>query len=208
MFKEREERYLRNFSKAAPYQLLISCPALRATFVTMNLAAQRRFRPAMEKDKHSSPSRWQARWAVAILAITGVAIASYLAAYQLGLLTHVWEPFFGNEAKLVLHSFVSGLLPLPDAALGAIAYFIELIGTAVGSSQRYRTHPRLVLCYGAIVAAAAATAVALVLLQVLVIDATCTLCLCSAAISILIAYLASDEIVAAVEVVYEKRKTQ
>lgn len=174
----------------------------------MIVAAQPRFSAAMEKHATRSASRWQARRPVALLAIAGFAIASYLAAYQLGLLTDVWEPFFGNGAKLVLHSFVSRLLPLPDAALGAIAYLIEVVAALIGSSERCRTHPRLVLCYGAIVAAVAATAVALVLIQVLVIHATCTLCLCSAAISILIAYLASDEIVAALEVAYEKRKTQ
>ncbi|MFL6528515.1 MAG: vitamin K epoxide reductase family protein [Chthoniobacterales bacterium] len=143
-----------------------------------------------------------------MLALIGLATASYLAAYQLRLLNDVWEPFSGNGAKLVLGSFVSRLLPLPDAALGAIAYLVELIAALIGGSERYRTHPRLVICYGAIVAGAAAVAVALVLIQLLVIHAACTLCLCSAAISLLIAYVASDEIVAAVEKVYEERKTE
>lgn len=173
----------------------------------MAVAAQTRLQNATEKYRNGSPSRWQTRAVVAVLAIAGAAIASYLAAYQFGLTKQVYEPFFGTGAKRVLHSFIARLLPLPDAALGAIAYVAEVIASVLGGSQRYHTHPVLVLCYGIIVIAAAATAIALLLIQLGVIHTACTLCICSAAISLLVAYFASDEILAALEVVYEKRKT-
>ncbi len=161
----------------------------------------------MNRGDAAAPSRWSRRVVIAVIAAAGFATASYLASYQFGFVKRVWEPLFGNGSQRVLHSFVSRLLPLPDAALGAIAYFVELIATLLGASDRYRTHPQLVLCYGAVVAAAAATAVALVVVQLLVIRAACTLCLCSAAMSLVIAYLASDEIVAALARIYEERKS-
>ena len=41
-----------------------------------------------------------------------------LALYQLGYFSEVWEPFFGNGSAEVLHSALSRVLPIPDAALG------------------------------------------------------------------------------------------
>jgi uncharacterized membrane protein len=98
-----------------------------------------------------------------------------------------------------MHSFVSRLLPVPDAALGAIGYVAELIGSAIGGEERWREMPRFVLAYGALVALATLTAVGLVALQLFIIRAACTLCLVSAAISIAIGWLGRKEVAASLQ---------
>ena len=97
----------------------------------------------------------------------------------------------------MLHSFVSRLLPVPDAALGAAGYAAELIGGMIGGTERSQTQPGLVVAYGIVVAFVTLTAVLLVIVQVLVIRAGCTLCLTSAAISLVVAGLARREVFAA-----------
>ena len=68
-----------------------------------------------------NPSSWTERlWLVGV-AILGFAISSYLALYQYGLVADVWEPFFNGGSQEVLHSFLSTVFPVPDAALGAFA---------------------------------------------------------------------------------------
>ncbi len=76
---------------------------------------------------------------ILVLAAAGLGVASYLAAYQFGSLRSVWEPFFGDGSVRVLHSFLSRLLPLPDAAVGACGYAAELVAGAVGGAHRRRT---------------------------------------------------------------------
>jgi uncharacterized membrane protein len=163
--------------------------------------AQRR-RQGARKAAH-----WRNRKRIAALAFIGFCIAAYLAAYQFGMISGVWEPFFGNGSNRVLHSFISRMLPVPDAALGAAGYAAEFIAILAGDAKRYRTIPRLVLVYGALVAAMAAAALMLTGVQAFVLHTGCTLCLVSAAISVLIACLASEEVIAAFDILYEKRKT-
>ena len=151
----------------------------------------------------ANPSAWRVRLPLAVLAAAGCAVATYLALYQLGVLPSVWEPFFGNGSERVLHSFVSRILPVPDAALGAAAYAAELSAGVIGGGARSRTMPWLVLGYGAIVIAVALSAIVLAFVQIFVIRAACTLCLTSAAISIVIAWLARPEVRASLRQVRE-----
>lgn len=146
---------------------------------------------------NANPSAFRHRLPVLLLAAVGCGIASYLALYQLGVLAQVWEPLFGKGSQEVLHSFVSRLLPVPDAALGAAGYAAELIGGMIGGTERSQTQPGLVVAYGFVVAFVTLTAVLLVIVQVFVIRAGCTLCLTSAAISLVIAGLARREVFAA-----------
>ncbi|MDQ6912489.1 MAG: vitamin K epoxide reductase [Verrucomicrobiota bacterium] len=152
-----------------------------------------------------NPSAWALRLPILALALAGFCVASYLMLYQLGVMKTVWEPFFGDGSRKVLHSFISRLLPVPDAALGASGYFAEFLVGIVGGSERWRTMPWMVILYGAIVASVSATAIGLALVQGLVIHAGCTLCLTSAAISIVIAGLARREVFASVALIKERR---
>lgn len=145
-----------------------------------------------------------ARAPVLALAAAGFCIASYLAAYQLGAASGVWEPIFGNGSRTVLHSFISRLLPVPDAALVAFGYAAEIITGAIGGRERYCTSLAIVLVYGAIALALAVAAILLIFLQAFVIRAGCTLCLISAIISLTIAWLARNEVFASLAVVRQR----
>ena len=70
--------------------------------------------------------------AVTVPALLGFVIASYLALYQWGVFSTVWEPFFGAGSRTILNSSVSHLLPIPDAALGALGYFLDALTAVTG----------------------------------------------------------------------------
>jgi uncharacterized membrane protein len=133
----------------------------------------------------------------AILAATGAALAGYLAAYQLGLVSRVWDPLFGStESQRVLHSFISRKLPIPDAALGAGGYALEatlllalLVLTLLASPRRSSLHEWLKVAYGAVAIGMGISGAFLVGVQILVLHSFCSLCLMSATISWALALL-------------------
>lgn len=118
---------------------------------------------------------------IASLALAGLAIAVYLTLYQLGIVPTVWEPFFGDGSRKVLHSPISRLLPVPDASLGAVGYLVEIVTGLT---------PKTVLFFGLAVAAMALFGLLLAAVQAFWLRAGCTLCLTSAGISVTIAGLA------------------
>jgi uncharacterized membrane protein len=146
-----------------------------------------------------NPSAWSERlWLIGV-ALLGLAISSYLAWYQWGKLDHVWEPFFGRGSETVLHSELSRLLPIPDAALGAFAYALDVITGAIGGPQRWRTMPWMVVLFGLAVGPLGLVSVLLVIAQPVVLEAWCTLCLASAVISIVMIGPAMDEVLASLQ---------
>ncbi len=153
---------------------------------------------AASPERTGDPSAWRRRAPVVCLALVGCAIATYLTLYQWGVTVGVWDPLFGRGSEIVLTSGLAGALPIPDAALGAVAYLVEAVLGAAGGAARWRRRPWLVAAFGALVAALALTSVVLVLAQAFVFHTGCTLCLASAAISFANAWLASDEIAASV----------
>jgi uncharacterized membrane protein len=146
-----------------------------------------------------NPSAWSHRRWLLGLALLGAAIASYLTLYQAGLIRHVWDPFFGVGSQLVLNSWVSRTLPIPDAALGVLAYLVEVILVALGGSARWRTRPWIVLTLGAAVCVFGVTSLLLVIAQPTLFHAWCTLCLISAAISLALVGPAVDESLASIQ---------
>ncbi len=144
-----------------------------------------------------SPSRWSVRLLMVGMALLGFAIATTLALYQGGILPTVWEPFFGSGSRIILHSSVSRLLPIPDAALGALGYLLEVVSGLIGGPERYRTMPRVVIAMGVLVGAMGGAGLLLVLLQAFYFRQFCTLCLASAALSISLVPLAWPEVRAA-----------
>ena len=157
----------------------------------------------------SSPSSSEHRLPVVVLALVGCALATYLTLYQWHLTADVWDPLFGaSSSEAVLTSPISRYLPLPDATLGAAAYLVEALVTALGGSDRWRATPWLVVVFGLVLAGLALTSLALVLIQVFVVHALCTLCLCSAAISWLNAWLGHDEVFATLRELRGRRSAQ
>jgi hypothetical protein len=146
-----------------------------------------------------NPSAWAQRLPIIALAVVGTGIAAYLAAYQIGLVEGVWEPFFGRGSETILHSWVSRLLPISDAALGALSYVMDAITGAIGGQKRWKTMPWLVILFGVFVGPLGAVSVVLVILQPLLFDAWCTLCLVTAAISVAMIGPAMDEVLASLQ---------
>lgn len=136
-----------------------------------------------------NPTSWPKRARLIVLASVGLLVTGYLTLYQLGALAEVWDPFFPNGSPKVLHL----LEPVPDAALGALAYLIEIALSLVGGRDRWRTAPWTALALGLVILSGALVSVALVLIQPLVVGAWCTLCLTSAAISFAIFGLGVNE---------------
>jgi uncharacterized membrane protein len=145
-----------------------------------------------------SPSAWHKRLPIAGLALAGLAIAVYLTLYQLGTVPTVWEPFFGDGSRRVLHSPISRLLPVPDASLGAVGYLVEIVTDLIGGPERWRTAPKIVLLFGVVAGAMALFGLLLAAVQAFWLRAGCTLCLTSAGISVEVALMARREVMAAV----------
>jgi uncharacterized membrane protein len=150
-----------------------------------------------------NPAAWGQRLPIVGLAIIGVGIATYLALFQLHIVSDVWEPFFGNGSKKILTSKTSKILPIPDAALGAIGYLLDAVTGAVGGTKRWRTMPWIVIMFGLAVGPLGFISILLVVLQPVLYDAWCTLCLASAVISIVMIGPAMDEMLASLQ--YMKR---
>lgn len=133
------------------------------------------------------------------LALVGVAIAAHLTAVQLGWIARAWEPFFGRGSEVILRSPVSRVLPVPDAALGALGYLADAVTGVVGGRARWRTMPWIVVLFGIAVGPLGAVSVLLVILQPVLYDAWCTLCLASAVVSVVMIGPALDEVLASLQ---------
>lgn len=147
-----------------------------------------------------NPSSWSGRLPVLGLALAGCAIAGYLALYQVGQLSRVREPCFGEGSRRILReSSIAHLLPVPDAALGALIYLFEAIADGVGGRARWRTLPGVVLVLALIAVGLAVGGLLLTICQWVLFEAYCTLCLASAACSVLAVGFVLAELLAALQ---------
>jgi uncharacterized membrane protein len=146
-----------------------------------------------------NPSAWSQRIPLVGAALVGVVIASYLAMYQLEVVSGVWEPFFGDGSRRILDSGISRVLPIPDAALGALGYLADAVTGLIGGKDRWRSMPWMVVVFGVAVGPLGAISVLLVILQPVVYDAFCTLCLATALISVVMIGPAMDELLASLQ---------
>ncbi len=153
-----------------------------------------------------NPSQWSERIPIVVLAIVGTAVATYLALYQLRVIDGVWEPFFGDGSRVILNSRVSHILPIPDAALGAVGYLLDAVTGVIGRQSRWRTMPWMVIVFGLAVGPLGAVSILLVILQPVMFDAFCTLCLASAVISVLMIAPAMDEVLASLQHLQRRRR--
>lgn len=147
-----------------------------------------------------NPSAWStSRVSIVVRAAIGLAISIYLTLYQLGVIANVWEPFFGDGSRAILHSAVATLLPVPDASLGVAAYFAKGVTACIGGPDRWRSMPWVVIPFGLIVVPVGTVVVALVILQPDVFHHWCTLCLVSAFISVSLIGTAMEEVLASLQ---------
>jgi hypothetical protein len=145
-----------------------------------------------------NPSGWGQRLPVAALALLATLIAAYMALYQWRLIDDAWDPVFGDQTRRVLDSDVSEQMRrrmrIPDAALGAVGYFSEVVLALAGSTRRWQFRPWLVLLFGFDVIPLGVVSVVLVILQGAVVGSWCFLCLVTAAISLMLIYYTYDEV--------------
>lgn len=145
-----------------------------------------------------NPSAWSQRIPVCVLAMIAFVIASYMGLYQWGLIDSVWDPLFGQQTESVLDSRVSERMQywllVPDAILGAIAYLGDAIFGLAGSTRRWQYRPWLVVIFGIDVIPLGVVSAVLVVLQGTVVGSWCFLCLVTAVISLVLVYMAFDEV--------------
>lgn len=143
-----------------------------------------------------NPSSWHQRAPMIALAFMSWLISRHLAAYQLGYITTIWEPFFGQGTVRVLTSEVSRAWPVSDAGLGALAYTLEMLMAWMGGKTRWRSMPWMVTFFFILVVPLGIVSIVLVILQPIAVGAWCTLCLASAALMLVMIPFTVDEVVA------------
>ncbi|MFA6238077.1 MAG: NAD-dependent epimerase/dehydratase family protein [Bacteriovorax sp.] len=151
------------------------------------------------RDWDYNPSSWRQRIPIVTLAFFGFFIARYMAAFQLGHIDSVWDPFFGGQTETILLSDVSKAFPISDAGLGAFSYLLDAASGLIGDRHRWRTMPWMVILFGLMIIPPGVTSIALVILQPVAVNAWCALCLLTAVIMLLMVSPALDEVVACVQ---------
>lgn len=155
-----------------------------------------------------NPSSWPQRWIMVAVAFVGYFVSRYLAAFQLGYLDFAWDPFFGDQTRLVLNSEMSHSMPVSDAAMGTAAYTFEFLMGFMGSPQRWRTMPWMVLVFGILVIPLGLVHIFLVISQPVVVGHWCTFCLLAAAVMLPMIPLAADEVVAMGQFMVQAKRKQ
>jgi nucleoside-diphosphate-sugar epimerase len=153
-----------------------------------------------------SPSAWTQRILIIALAFVGLIVSRYLAAYQLGHIESVWDPFFGDGTARIITSDVSKAWPVPDAGLGAVTYMLEILTGIIGGRTRWRTMPWLVILFGLMIVPLGAVSLFFIIIQPIVIGTWCTLCLIAAAAMLLQIPYAVDELVATGQFLLERHR--
>ncbi len=153
-----------------------------------------------------NPSTWTQRAPIIALGLLGFVISRYLAAFQLGHIEGVWEPFFGTGTERILTSEVSKMFPVSDAGLGAVAYALEVLMGLMGDHRRWRTMPWMVAGFGILVIPLGAAQIILIMLQPIAVGTWCTLCLISAAGMLLMITVTIDEVVAMGQLLAAQRR--
>ena len=160
------------------------------------------------------PSDWFQRLPIIILAFIGFFISAYMAAYQLGHVDTIWEPFFAgaiaddgkNGTSEIITSSISEAWPIPDAGAGALVYLLEILVGVIGSSQRWRTMPWLTLLFGILIVPLGAVSISFIIIQPILLDTWCTLCLMAAAAMLLQIPFSVDELVATCQFLLRRKR--
>ncbi|MBY0497445.1 MAG: vitamin K epoxide reductase family protein [Cyanobacteria bacterium] len=142
-----------------------------------------------------NPSTWHQRAPMIVLGFVGWMISRYLAAFQLGYIETVWDPFFGSGTRQVLTSEVSRMFPISDAGLGALAYTVEFLMAWMGGRTRWRSMPWMVTFFFIVIVPLGLTHIILVILQPVAVGEWCTLCLAAAFMMLIMIPFTVDEVI-------------
>ena len=153
-----------------------------------------------------SPSSWTQRIPIIFLALIGLYVSRYLAAYQLGHIGNAWDPFFGDGTEIIITSDLSKAWPVPDAGLGAVTYLLEILTGIMGGRNRWRTMPWLVVLFGVMIVPLGAVSIFFIIIQPILIGTWCTLCLFAAVAMLIQIPYSVDELVATGQFLAERRR--
>ena len=159
--------------------------------------------PAVPPGWSYNPSEWTQRLPIIVLAIIGLYVSRYLAAYQLGYIPSVWDPFFAgsptdpqNGTEEIITSWVSKAWPVSDAAVGGYTYVLEILTGLVGARMRWRTMPWLVVLFGLMIAPLGITSIFFIIIQPVVIGTWSIIALIGAAAVLVQIPYSLDELLA------------
>src|SRR5688572_18740221 len=153
--------------------------------MTEQISVQTPSDPEIPPGWNYNPAAWSQRIPIIVMAAVGFVIAMYLALYQWRVVPSVWEPFFGRGSATILDSWVSKLLPISDAFLGALGYLADAVTGVIGGRKRWRSMQWIVILFGLLVGTLGGVSVLVVILQPVLFNAWCTLCIITAIISVL-----------------------
>ena len=161
-----------------------------------------------------NPSEWTQRLPIIVLAIVGLYVSRYLAAYQLGYIPGVWDPFFAAASPLdprngtedIITSWVSKAWPVSDAAVGGYTYVLEILTGIAGSRLRWRTMPWLVVLFGLMIAPLGITSIFFIIIQPVVIGTWSIIALIGAAAVLIQIPYSLDELLATLQ--FLRRRAQ
>lgn len=153
-----------------------------------------------------SPSAWPQRLLIMVLAFVAFLVARHLAAFQLGHIDGVWDPFFGNGSEAVVTSTISEAFPVSDAGLGAIVYLLEVLLAAAGGQNRWRTMPWLVAAFSFMIIPMGIVSIGFIIIQPILIGTWCAPCLVTAAATLLMIPFAVGETIATWKFVQRRRR--
>ncbi|HSJ79450.1 MAG TPA: NAD-dependent epimerase/dehydratase family protein [Erythrobacter sp.] len=173
----------------------------------------RRRSPEIPPGWSFNPSSWTQRLPVITLAIVGLLFSRYLAAYQMGHIDSVWEPFFAGSAadpqngtEEIITSSISRAWPVPDAAVGAFVYMIEILTGIAGGRARWRTMPWVVLAFGMLIVPLGIVSVGFIIIQPILIGTWSTLALIGAAAMLIQIPYSIDELAASISFLRRRMK--
>ncbi len=152
-----------------------------------------------------NPSAWGHRIPTACLALLCWFFSRYMAAYQLGYIAEVWDPFFQGGTLHVITSKISKGFPVSDAGMGAVCYTLEFLLSWQGSSRRWLNMPWLSLAFGFLVIPVGIVSITLIILQPVVVGYWCSWCLATAACMLLMIVLTAGELAAVLQLLKEAR---
>lgn len=153
-----------------------------------------------------NPSTWLQRAPIILLALVGLLASRYMAAYQLGHIPGVYDPFFADGTRRVLDSDISKMFPVSDAGLGAVAYMLEILMGFMGDKARWRTMPWMVTFFGILVVPLGVTSIVLIILQPLAVGAWCSLCLLAAIAMVIMIPATLDEVLAMIQFLIQSKR--
>lgn len=169
--------------------------------------------PATPPGWSYNPSDWTQRLPIIALALIGLYVSRYLAAYQLGHIPHVWDPFFTgspadprNGTEEIITSWVSEAWPVSDAAVGGYTYLLEILTGIVGSRMRWRTMPWLVVMFGLMIAPLGITSIAFIIIQPVLIGTWSTIAMIGAAAVLVQIPYSLDELLATLQFLHRRAK--